>query len=148
MKIMHTPLLVLGLVFTLGGCQGEQDIPEETSLAETVSQNEASTPELSKVAESRAFDTNNKAKIAIRDLAERLDVPAKEIKVIRVESVTWRDGSLGCPKPGMMYTQALVPGTLIVLRVDNAEYEYHSGGGRAPFYCENPVGPAPKSSAD
>ena len=85
---------------------------------------------------------------AIQDLAGRLDVQSDDIKVIVEKNVTWRDGSLGCPKEGMMYTQALVPGMLIVLRVDGSEYEYHSGGGRAPFYCENPVSPVPRSSAD
>jgi hypothetical protein len=79
---------------------------------------------------------------AIQDLSGRLGIQSGEIKVVSEKNVTWRDGSLGCPKPGMMYTQALVEGTLIVLRVDDTKYEYHSGGGRAPFYCENPVSPA------
>ena len=85
---------------------------------------------------------------AIQDLSGRLGIQSGEIKVVSEKNLTWRDGSLGCPQEGMMYTQALVPGTLIVLRVDDTEYEYHSGSGRAPFYCENPVSPAPKSSAD
>ena len=46
--------------------------------------------------------------------AWRLD----QVKVLTVESVTWSDGSLGCPEPGMMYTQALVRGHRI--RVDAA----------------------------
>ena len=62
--------------------------------------------------------------------------------------VTWRDGSLGCPKPGMMYTQALVEGALIVLRLEGREYSYHSGAGKPPFYCENPVSPASGPSAE
>lgn len=85
---------------------------------------------------------------AMNDLASRLGVRVSEISLITERRVTWRDGSLGCPKEGMMYTQALVEGTLIVLRVKGRDYQYHSGQGRGPFYCENPVSSAPRSFAD
>jgi hypothetical protein len=75
------------------------------------------------------------------DLSERLGISIEAIDLIRFEEVTWRNGSLGCPKPGMMYTQALVNGTLIVLRVQGTEYEYHSGGLGNPFYCPDPEPP-------
>ena len=35
---------------------------------------------------------------------------------VSAAAVTWSDGSAGCPEPGMMYTQALVPGYRIVLQ--------------------------------
>lgn len=73
--------------------------------------------------------------IAVADLAERLDVDPADIEVVSIEEVTWPDGSLGCPEPGMAYTQALVDGSRIVLSVDDTEYEYHSGRGGDPFYC-------------
>jgi hypothetical protein len=73
--------------------------------------------------------------IAVSDLADRLDVDASEIDVVSVEEVTWPDGSLGCPRPGMNYTQALVDGELIVLAVDGTEHEYHAGRGGEAFYC-------------
>ena len=38
------------------------------------------------------------------DAAERVGVAPDQVKVLSVESVTWSDGSLGCPEPGMMYT--------------------------------------------
>lgn len=85
---------------------------------------------------------------AIADLAVRLGVAPAEIALVSEEAVTWRDGSLGCPKKDMMYTQALVEGQLIVLSVDGTEYRYHSGNGRAPFYCKKPADPAPRSSLE
>jgi hypothetical protein len=91
---------------------------------------------------------SEQASLAIVDLSGRLGVPSGEIEVVKESSVTWRDGSMGCPKEGMMYTQALVEGTLIVLRVDGKNYAYHSGKGRPPFYCDNPEKPAPKPSLD
>ena len=72
---------------------------------------------------------------AIRDLSDRLGVPSGEIEVVKESSVTWRDGSLGCPKEGMMYTQALVEGTLIVLRVDGQELPVPRRQGPPAFLC-------------
>ena len=71
------------------------------------------------------------------DLAKRLTVTVSQIDLVRVESITWSDGSLGCPQPGMMYTQALVDGFLIILRMSGQTYEYHSGGNRSPFLCQS-----------
>lgn len=76
------------------------------------------------------------------DLASRLSVPVDAVAVVSSEEVTWSDGSLGCPQPGMAYTQALVNGMRIVLEVDGATYEYHSGGTGTPFYCADPAPPA------
>jgi hypothetical protein len=49
----------------------------------------------------------------------------------------WRDGSLGCPQPDMMYTQALVDGYLIQLSAGSRLYNYHGANGRDPFLCTN-----------
>lgn len=76
---------------------------------------------------------------AIADLAGRLGEDPSSITVISAEAVVWPDGSLGCPEPGMIYTQAQVDGLLIRLSADGIEYRYHSGGRiTTPFLCENP----------
>ena len=76
-------------------------------------------------------------------LAEQLGVDPSTIDVVRSAEVTWRDGSIGCPKPGFMYTQALVPGRLVELAVDGVTYAFHQGGSQPPFYCANPKEPLP-----
>ncbi len=76
---------------------------------------------------------------AVAELARRLHVAEDAIAVERVEEVTWNDGSLGCAEAGTMYTQALVAGSRITLSVGDRTYEYHAGGGRAPFLCEEPT---------
>ena len=81
---------------------------------------------------------------AVDDLAASLGVDAGEVEVVSVEEVTWRDGSMGCPRPGMMYPQVLTNGTRVVLEYDGKRYEYHSGGRRSAFLCENPEPPAPQ----
>jgi len=72
------------------------------------------------------------------DLAKRLGVAAAEVTVVSSDDVTWPDGSLGCPEPGMHYTQALIQGSRIILEAAGKQYHYHSGGTRPPFLCENP----------
>lgn len=74
---------------------------------------------------------------AAADLAVRLGVPESAVTVVSVAAVTWPDTSLGCPQPGMRYTQVPVDGARIVLSADGREYAYHSGGSRPPFLCPN-----------
>jgi hypothetical protein len=57
---------------------------------------------------------------------------------IGVEDVTWSDGALGCPRPGMAYTQALVPGWRLVVRDDGREAIYHASRRGQWLFC--PVG--------
>lgn len=77
------------------------------------------------------------------DLRRRLQSRAATIDLVGYRAVTWRDGSLGCPKAGMAYPQALVPGVVIELRAEGRLWSYHAGGTRPPFYCSTPVKPAP-----
>ena len=72
---------------------------------------------------------------AIDDLAERIGVAADAIEVAEATYVTWPNGALGCPEPGMAYTQALVPGYRIRLEHDAAVHHYHGAEGRPPFHC-------------
>lgn len=77
---------------------------------------------------------------AVADLAKRLLIAPESIQVLEAKSVVWPDGSLGCPQPGMFYTQALVNGAYILLQADGKDYPYHSGHSRAPFLCESKLG--------
>lgn len=70
------------------------------------------------------------------DLAERTQSSREEMVVVRDQAVTWSDGSLGCPQPGMMYTQALVPGYWIVLQVGEREYDYRASESGHFVLCE------------
>ncbi len=77
----------------------------------------------------------------IGDAAERAGVRPDEVEVVTAESVTWNDGSLGCPEPGMMYTQALVPGYRVVVEAGGQEMSFHASE-RGDFrFCENPKPP-------
>jgi hypothetical protein len=81
---------------------------------------------------------------AVDDLAEKLGIESDAVSVMQAVAVTWPDGSLGCPEPGMMYTQALVDGTFVLLEADGRQYQYH--GGDPLFLCQPGKGPfAPES---
>jgi hypothetical protein len=56
--------------------------------------------------------------------------------ILKAVSITWNDGSLGCPEPGKFYTQALVPGAQIVVSLGDQRYDYRFGGGSTPKLCE------------
>ena len=61
------------------------------------------------------------------DAAKRSGLPPAQLQVVKAEAVTWPDGSLGCPRKGMLYTQALVPGYRVRLRVGAEVWDYHAG---------------------
>jgi hypothetical protein len=80
--------------------------------------------------------------------ADETGVPTDEIEVLVAESVTWSDGSLGCPQPGQMYTQALVPGYRVVLRAAGDELAYHASESGDFRLCSNPMDPVEGGPAD
>ena len=75
---------------------------------------------------------------ARQDLAGRLNIEPDEVDLVEAREVVWRNGSLGCPQPGRLYTQALVPGLCIRLGAEEKIYHYHGGGNSPPFLCPNP----------
>jgi hypothetical protein len=143
----HLLWILLGASLTIGACQGNHDAPAEPALQKTAEPAEISSPEVTVMNGPHANELQQQVEIAKLDLANRLGIPVDEISVLRAESVTWRDGSLGCPQKGMMYTQALVPGSLIVLSASGASHEYHSGRKGPPVYCARPQAPLESSSA-
>jgi hypothetical protein len=78
--------------------------------------------------------------------AGQLKVSPNDIVLTRVEQVTWSDGSLGCPQPGLMYTQMLVPGYRVSVRHREQEAVFHTDARGASVGCGRfgaPRGPAP-----
>ena len=76
---------------------------------------------------------------AKEDLALRLSIPTTQIDLVELSAVVWPDGALGCPQPGVAYTQVQQEGLLIRLCAGKRIYPYHSGGGTAPFLCNQAI---------
>lgn len=70
----------------------------------------------------------------VADLAHRGVEGTPEL--VSAEAVTWPNGALGCPKPGMAYTQAMVEGARVVVSVEGVAYDYRFGRGASPVLCE------------
>lgn len=72
---------------------------------------------------------------ALDDAARRMKLDRLRLEVMSKEYVTWTDGSLGCPQPDVMYTQALVPGYRIRIRAGAEVLDYHGGKRGPPVLC-------------
>ena len=83
-------------------------------------------------------DVEEVARLAISDLEDSAGVRPGSVEVLEASKVTWRDGSLGCPEPGRMYSQALVDGYRIVLIHEGERHFYHAGDDGEPFRCADP----------
>jgi hypothetical protein len=66
--------------------------------------------------------------------ATETGVDPAEVVVINAEAVTWSDGSLGCPEPGVLYTQALIDGYRVVVEAGGRQLDYRIGNGE-PRLC-------------
>jgi len=73
----------------------------------------------------------------VADAAQRTGVDRDAVEVISAEAVTWNDGSLGCPEPGMSYTMALVEGYHLILRAADEDLDYRASARGGFRLCEN-----------
>lgn len=63
-------------------------------------------------------------------------IDASAVDLMSVEPMTWSDGSLGCPKAGQAYTQALVDGFQVVVEMNGEEYDFRVPLDGEPRLCE------------
>ena len=84
----------------------------------------------------------------LADASKRTGLEVAKLEVVESIVVTWPDGSLGCPEPGMNYTMALVPGFRIRIKTDQQVLNYHASARGYWVFC--PVGravdPAPRDA--
>lgn len=82
----------------------------------------------------------------LADAETRTGLDRSDMTVLRAEAVTWQDGSLGCPEPGMSYTQALVDGYWVELVADGETLDYRlSSDGGVKFCAGGGSEPLPRS---
>ena len=63
---------------------------------------------------------------ALADAAAHLGASTQQLSVVEVTAQDWPDSSLGCPQPGLMYSQIVTPGYLIVISGAGKRLEYHT----------------------
>jgi hypothetical protein len=82
----------------------------------------------------------------LEDAVRRTGMDKASLKVESAEAVTWADGSLGCPQPGMSYTMALVPGYRIKVRAGEQVLDYHAS--QRGYFVLCPAGMAVEPATD
>lgn len=79
----------------------------------------------------------------IQELMTKIAADRADIEVLHAESLTWNDGSLGCGKPGQVYSQALVPGYRVILGHAGQQFDYRATERGFFILCEQPGLAAP-----
>ncbi len=128
------PLALAGLALLITGCAG-QGVPMDSPSARPTFQTTGPMPPSGNTPGSNASVSPGRWQAILDDLARR-GVANDQVELISAESVTFNDGSLGCPEPGKMYTQALVPGMRVQVRAAGTVHDYRFGSTDTPKLCE------------
>ena len=142
--VIRHAVLCAGLIVGLSACNGTED----QVYADSSRLQDAPAAAQGKEASVKSMNLGDQIKFAKEDLAQRLGIEPGSIRLYGARRVNWRSGALGCPQPGLNYTQALVPGVLILLQVDDKSFGYHAKDGAKPFYCPRERIEAPASIQD
>ena len=86
----------------------------------------------------------------LKKAAALANVAQEQLVIARAEPAVWNDGSLGCPEPGIQYTQALVNGYWVVITAAGQTYDFRLGRGGDFRLCPPGRGhpPLPSSAAE
>lgn len=74
----------------------------------------------------------------VTDAAQRFRVNTNAVVLADAERVTWPDGALGCPDPGINYPQVQVAGFRVVARTLAGELLYHTDSLGHVVNCARP----------
>jgi hypothetical protein len=147
MRTTGLAVVLSALLLAASGCASSNDAPDagtstapSPTVAGTEASGTASTMPSSGADATLPDDLRTRPGVAaaIADTATREDVAPGEVVIAAWSPVTWNDGSIGCPQKGKAYTQALVDGELLLLRVGTGLYQYHASEGGPFAYCANP----------
>jgi hypothetical protein len=128
-------ILVAVLNLALSACgQPPAILPLTPPVAPVVSPAASPVPSISR--QTSSPDEQAAVDAALADAAAHLGVSRADLQVERVEPHEWSDSSLGCPRPGLLYSQILTPGYLIVIRGAGKQLEYHADTRGRVMLCE------------
>ena len=134
-------LLVMGFAACVPAAPTSRPIPDNHQTVTPEATDMPSTPPL----------VEKFVSLSKRDLANRLQIDASQISLVRTEHIVWLNAALGCPRPGKMYPQGRVPGYRIWLNTQGKEYLYHTDYHGRLILCPElnpdvpgPVTPTPK----
>ena len=148
--------LIIILALTLAGCGSAEATPgssatttegtpgaEATPPAESTTTGEAAGPTSTSAPTGSPLPANSIEAKAAQALAQKLGLGVDQLQLTAKETREWRDSSLGCAAPGMMYAQVITPGFKLTFSDGTKTYEVHTDERGSRFLlCENkqPVG--------
>ena len=62
---------------------------------------------------------------ARRELSGRLGAAPGDLRLVRAQATEHGNGGLGCPDAGMFYTEAIVPGYVLLYELNGLRYPFH-----------------------
>lgn len=77
-------------------------------------------------------------RLAIDAAASEAGVDPDAVIVVSFQEREWPSTALGCPQPGFSYAQVVTPGYFVLLRIGDAEYEYHTNMRTSVVLCTSP----------
>jgi hypothetical protein len=146
-EYMHAKFVLLFLVVSLilaVGCtptpgESAATLPATTPATEENNMEPTNPPDSGAPALSSGETPQELFDAVVDDMLARSGGDRSAIEVVKSEAVEWSDGSLGCPQPDMMYTQAIVPGYHVILALGDETYDYRLSDRGAFVLCENPL---------
>jgi hypothetical protein len=121
------------LFLTCAACQQEDG--QQVGAIKTGELSRAVANKVESQTSSEVLTIDQQVQNAVADLTLQAGVQADRVMIKEVAVVQWPSGAMGCPQPGMNYTQALVPGVRVVLALYGEINLYHGAVGKALFFC-------------
>lgn len=84
----------------------------------------------------------------MQQVASATGTDLRDLEIDEARAVTWPDGSLGCPEPDQMYTQALVDGYWVVIIAGGETYDFRVGANGQFKFCPPGRGVPPPDLSD
>jgi hypothetical protein len=128
--------LLIATTLLLTACGSGADTPAPTPAAPLPSPAPDSPVASVLPGSSSSADPQPAVDAALQDAAAHLAVTLVDLKVDQVQSRQWGDSSLGCPKPGIMYSQIVTPGFLILITGAGKQLEYHTDARGRVVLCQ------------
>ena len=130
LAVLSGALLLAGCTTTGGSASGPPgSTPPQTSLAPASGQPVASSAGPEAPGSGGPPPPASVVDPVVAEIARAAGVTVDQVTVVSAETVTFPDGSLGCPEPGMAYTQIPVDGYRIVATASGTTYDYRGTGG-------------------
>ncbi len=124
-------------VMTLAGCASSAGPSAAPSTGPTTAPTSSGIPSLPLASQAPGDLPDATVAMIVADAAAVAGVDPADVTVVSVKPVTWTDGSLGCPKPGVMYTQIVVPGFRVIVKAGDQKLDYRVGRAGTAKRCDS-----------